>query len=403
VGFFKRLFSADYRAAVSAEAAGDLELAAERYALAGQIPAAVRVHLARASRAETRADEIAALYDALHWAERDTPCYVKAARALGRALLARARAEGIATPRDAERVREAAWLLSEAGDFEAAADALQTIGDERAAAEAYRRGGLVEKMEELLAREEQEAEVDRALRESFAQYELSYRGGQRDAARAALEACVELAADKAEYRRLLDELESRLITGRQVTLKPRRGARVAISARDTVWIGRDPLSDLALRSAGVSRRHARVERRADDAGASTYTLRDAGSRAGTQLAGLPIAGAMPLHGSGEIRLGDTTLAFEVADAGSLRGALVALEVVAGLDAGARLLCVPEDAPIALADMGLDATLVLRDGRPLIRGHGDAPITLNGERIAQGEAQLLRGDLVGIAGEEVEVA
>ena len=47
----RRMFSADYRAAVAAEAAGDVELAAERYALAGEYAGAVRMHLARAARA----------------------------------------------------------------------------------------------------------------------------------------------------------------------------------------------------------------------------------------------------------------------------------------------------------------------------------------------------------------
>ena len=404
VGFFKRLFSADYRAAVSAEAAGDLELAAERYALAGQIPAAVRVHMLRASRAETRADEIAALYDALHWAEYDTPCYTRAARALGRALLARARAEGIATPRDRERVREAAWLLSEAGDLDAAAQALESIGDEEGAAEAYRRGGQVEKMEEILARQQEEVDAERAVREAFSQYELAERGGQRDEARAALEACVQRASEKAEYRRLLDELESRLITGGHVSLRPRRGDRVAIASRDTIWIGRDPLSDLALRSGGVSRRHARLAREASTGGELTYALRDAGSRAGTTLDGLPVAGAVPLDGAGDIGLGDdTALSFEI-DRGAADGApILRLRVDRGLDAGSRLLAAPEDVAIPLDPLGLSAAITFRAGRPHLRATaGPAALHLNGEPIAQGEIQLLRGDVVTIGGEEVDV-
>src|SRR5688572_33268759 len=92
VGFFRRLFSADFRAALAAEAAGDLEVAAERYAVAGHRDAAVRVHLARARRADNRNDEIAALRDALHWAPAEGDSRKQAARALGEALLARCRA-----------------------------------------------------------------------------------------------------------------------------------------------------------------------------------------------------------------------------------------------------------------------------------------------------------------------
>ena len=54
VSFFRRVFSADYRAAVAAEAAGNVDLAAERYALAGEHDGAVRMHLARAARAPAR-------------------------------------------------------------------------------------------------------------------------------------------------------------------------------------------------------------------------------------------------------------------------------------------------------------------------------------------------------------
>ena len=400
MGFFKRLFSADYRAAVSAEAAGDLELAAERYALAGQIPSAVRMHLARASRAASRADEIAALYDALHWAERGTPCYEKAARALGRAQLARARAEGVATPRDRDRVREAAWLLSEAGEFEAAGEALESIADERGAAEAYRRGGFVEKMEELLAREGHQAEAERALREAFSRYEVHASGGQRDAAREALAECVARAEEKAEYRRLLDDLESRLITGGHVVLRPRRGERVALSARETVWLGRDALCDFVLRSADVSRQHARIERRTAADGGASFTLRDAGSRAGTTFGGLPVHGEVPLEGSGEIGLGaKLTLAFERDEGASL----LALRITSGLDVGAHLMCAAEETPIPLERAGIPGAVVFRSGRPYFRATASAPtLSLGGERIAQGEVQLIRGDVLALGTTEVDV-
>src|SRR5262249_46482278 len=66
--FFRKVFSADYRAAVAAEAAGNVDLAAERYALAGEHAGAVRMHLARAARAPTRQAELGALRDAMRWA-----------------------------------------------------------------------------------------------------------------------------------------------------------------------------------------------------------------------------------------------------------------------------------------------------------------------------------------------
>src|SRR5688572_4339532 len=105
------MFSSDYRAAIQAEAAGNVDLAAERYGLAGEHEGAVRMHLARAARAPNRHAEIAALRDAMRWAGEDPELKRQAAAALGKALWEAAQAEGIATERDRMRVREAADLL----------------------------------------------------------------------------------------------------------------------------------------------------------------------------------------------------------------------------------------------------------------------------------------------------
>src|SRR5256885_14565483 len=95
----RRMFSADYRAAVAAEAAGDVELAAERYALAGEYAGAVRMHLARAARAPTRLGELGALRDALRWAADDPMLRRQPAAAPRQALWGAVRAQGIAPPR----------------------------------------------------------------------------------------------------------------------------------------------------------------------------------------------------------------------------------------------------------------------------------------------------------------
>src|SRR6476659_9610816 len=105
------MFSADYRAAVAAEAAGNVDLAAERYALAGEHEGAVRMHLARAARAGTRQAEIAALRDALRWAGDDPQLVKQASKALGGGLWESGRVEGSATERDRTKVREAADFL----------------------------------------------------------------------------------------------------------------------------------------------------------------------------------------------------------------------------------------------------------------------------------------------------
>ena len=396
MGFFKRLFSADYRAAVAAEAGGDFELAAERYALAGYREAAVRVHLARASRAQTRADEISALRDALHWAEEGTGERHHVLRALGQALLVKSRAEGVATDRDRERVREAALFLLEAGEHRAAGEAFESLGDEGAAAAAYRHGGLLDLMEQSMGRDEERFDRARAVRQSFADYELHLRGGARDQALAAIRRCVEAAEDSAEYRRLQDELESRLIAGGRVALHLRRGERVTVAALPRVAIGRDPLCEVVLRSAGVSRRHAEIEVE-PDGGGLRFAVRDAGSRNGTRLGGLPLAGAVPLGGAGSFALSDDCAIDFTAEAD-----LLALRIERGLDRGAAALLGAVGRPISLGRFGCAIDLRFDGGRPVLIHPPGQPLVLNGERLMAGDVQLLHRDHVTVGGHEIEV-
>src|SRR5262249_25965723 len=153
---------------------------------AGENAGAVRMLLARAARAPTRQAELGALRDAMRWAGEDPALRRQAAKALGRALWDNAKAEGIATERDRAKVREAADLLVVGDDHQTAGEALETIGDHQAAAQAYSAGGLVEKMEHAL--QEDEARDDRAREEAdaFASYETHMRVGRRDDARSDL-------------------------------------------------------------------------------------------------------------------------------------------------------------------------------------------------------------------------
>ncbi len=399
MGFFKRLFSADYRAAVAAEAAGDYELAAERYALAGHREAAVRVHLARASRAGSRADEINALRDALHWADEGAPERRRVVRALGQALLVKTQAEGVATERDRERVREAAALLVEAGEHRAAGEAYESLGDDAAAAAAYRQGGMLDLMEQSLMRDEERSERERELRQSFADYELHLRGGARDAALEAIRRCVAAADGTSEYRRLHDELESRLVAAGRVALHLRRGDRVSLTALPRVVIGRDPQCDLVLRSAGVSRRHAEIQVEVDGPERTLrFTLRDAGSRNGTRLAGLPVAGTVPLTGEGSFALSDDCIIDFSASPD-----LLTLRIDRGLDRGSIALVGVEGSPIRLAGVGVEADLEFRRGRPILLHPPGASVILNGERLMAGDVQLLHRDEISLGGSEIEVA
>jgi hypothetical protein len=255
-------------------------------------------------------------------------------------------------------------------------------------------------MEKVLGREEERARQRRALRQAFADYQMHMRTGDRDAARDALRTCLELSDDTSEHRRLLDQLESRLITGGRAVLRIRQGARVAVAGGGPVVLGRDSLCDLALRSGGISRRHAEI--RCDEAdGAARFTLRDLGSRNGTLIGGMPIGGAVPLTERGRFHLGDQCeLAYAVAG----EPPVLDLRVDGGLDAGTVLLFGAAGARLPLAQVAeLAAVVTFRDGRPLLAPAGDSHvISLDGEPVTRGVVQLIHGDRLAVDGVEVDV-
>jgi tetratricopeptide (TPR) repeat protein len=387
----RRMFSADYRAAVAAEAAGDVELAAERYALAGELEGAVRMHLARAARAPTRITELGALRDAMRWAGDEPVLRRQAAAALGKALWEAARAEGIATERDRAKVREAADLLVTGDNHALAGEALETIKDHQAAAHAYSAGGLVERMESALAKDEAAQHAVHEETDAFAGYQTAMRIGRRDEARGELVRALAAASAASEYRRLLDHLDTALLTAGKLELKRRGKPLIVVCVAPHLVLGRDPLCDLTLRAGGVSRQHAEIEHAGE-----AFAVRDLDSRNGTTLAGLPLAGRVPLVGSGQIGLGDECEIDFAAHAGGLT-----LRVRGGLDRGVALIAGREGAPIDLAPLGVAIDVVFHRGRPLL-GRAGRAVMFNDEPLGDVRVQLIRGDRLRVDGDEIDI-
>lgn len=381
MGFFRQLLSPDLREARTAEAAGDPDRAATHYGLAGDREGAVRMHLARAARAADRAAEIACLRDALHWAGDEPTLVARTSAALGRALVAKLTAEGVATARDRERLREAAELLTAGAAHREAGEAYRVIGDLGAAAAAFSAAGLIDKVEATLGEDEARAGRERQARAAFADYELALGVGRRSDARTALVAS--LAAEPSDDRqRLLDQLAAELITSGRVELRPRGGDPIVATSRSVIGLGRDAVCELPLRTGGVSRRHAEIE-----LGPDGFALRDAGSRNGTLIGGLPVVGRVPLAGRGAVELGeDCRIEFAV------EGGALYLRVATGLDRGRRLVAAPAGRTIELAPAGLACTLRFVDGAPWL-GRPGAALTLGTTRIGAGEVQLMSGDVV----------
>ncbi len=245
-------------------------------------------------------------------------------------------------------------------------------------------------MELALARDEQRARNQRRLKSAFEEYELHLRGGDRESALSAIRLCCDLAESKGAYRRLLDDLVRKRISDGRVVLRRKEGGRVAVlSGGPVVTVGRHATCGLALRSGGVSRIHAEIAYQ--DGG---FLLRDAGSKAGTFVGGLPVEGSVPLRGAGAFLLGDDTELGFVEAAGTLR-----LEVSRGLDRGAILVHAP-GGPVALdAPLAIAARLRFEGGRPLLEA---GALRLNGVRVQRGAAQLIREDVVAVGDDEIEV-
>lgn len=418
------MLSADYRRAVAAEAAGNLESAAEHYGLVDDRASAVRVHLLRAARAGGRAQELAALRDALHWAGADPTLRQRPAAELGKSLLAGLEAEGIATERDRERLREAAELLVAGGEYQRAGDALAKIGDHLGAADAYSAGGLVEAMEEALAKDDDGQRRVREEHEAYASYQTALAVGRRDAARAELARCVALASGNPEYRRLLDGLESKLVTAGRIELVVRGRPPLVVCAVRRIVLGRDALCDLVLRSGGVSRQHAEIEVEAP----ARFVLRDVGSRNGTSVGGLPIAGAVELGAAGAFALGDEctiehervpsaagpTAAVRALPTGPLAAStspsagpverpVLRLRVSAGLDRGTSLWATTDEVAIELTPAELGVAICFREGRPFLWATTAREVRFQGEPLGPVAVQLIRGDRLRVDGVDVDVA
>jgi len=395
VRFFKRLFSSDRRSAIRAEGVGDFELAAARYALAGDSEAVVRMHLERATRARSREQEIDCLRDALHWSREDKDLLAKTQPALARALLSRAKAQGVTTQRDREHVREAAELLECSELYADAGDAFLSIGDREAAAHNYRAGGLVAKLEHALNAEDNESERSRIERSEFANYKMHLAGGDRDQALCSLRACIQAADDSSDYRRRLHVIEAQRITAGTVTLRTQDARTMVFSGAPEIHIGRDNACTLPLHSQGISRRHAIIGVAVDN-GHAQFQLVDAGSRNGTRVGGMPLQSSLVMRDSGIFQLGDSLeIHFSIVED------ILHLEVRSGVDAGEQLWACSEASELSLSPLDVDALIRFRDGRPYLH-RANGAISLNGERIVHGEIQLIHGDRFAIDSREIEV-
>lgn len=379
--WLRRLFSRDYRNAIAAEAAGDYILAAEQFALAGMPLKVAEMHLIRAKRvdAAARAD---VLDDALRWIRRvEDPESIPEdlRKELSQALLVESKALSMGDPRRLSLATQAAELNEELGNLREAGEAYELVGEKDEAVRCYEAAGHIEGMERLLEEETRSRASTRAVDDAFEEYESALRIGDRAGARAALRRCCSDAPGQG-YERMLNELEKKFPEPGQVVLRL-DGLRFVVIGASPAFLGRGD-AHLRLRHAGISRRHAAIDQSVDG-----FALRDAGSRNGTLIGGLPLAGSVPLDGSGIIGLGDQcTLQF------SASSESVELEVLDGPDRGLKAIVVKSTwtSPNHVFDVAF------RDGLATVFARDGGTLSINGSP-TKGPITLLYGDTIEASG------
>jgi hypothetical protein len=305
--------------------------------------------------------------------------------AAGEALLVRS-ARPPLTELERRSLRQAALLLSDGGDHLRAANLCEELGDYARAADAWGALGDLDRMEAALAREEARDRIRRGAADAMRRFEVLMTGGERRLAVAAAAEIPTGAEEAATARQLAARIDSRLVRGRGVTLRPPGSPPVRLAALPAL-LGRDALVEVPLRDPGVSRRHARV--RASDDGDGALVVEDAGSRGGVLVGGARLGGALPLRGEGEMSLGPTAvIGFRAAPGGRL-----VLRGQSGLDRQLLALVGAEPLPLELVVPGSDGLwLEFGGGVARLGRRSDRAVRVDGHFIGGG-CDLLHGDVI----------
>ena len=295
------LFGRARRRAATARAAelgGELAKAVLLWADAGEPGEAARVMILRG---DSEADPTRRLPHYIQAAATAPEGHASRAAALKkRALLVMALAsESGASAVARHDLLEAARDLESVGEPESAAEAYARAGDTDGQARALAQAGDVEKLELLLTDQHAKDRGDRRRHDSFAEIELLVASGRRREALAAAEvlaAASDAPAGAQTARGRAQQLRARRAHGPVARLLV-NDAPVALVLGDEVIIGRTE-GALQVASQAISRRHLALSR-VD----GVVQARDLGSRNGTVLRGLSIAGSVAVGDGVDLRLG----------------------------------------------------------------------------------------------------
>jgi hypothetical protein len=385
---FDRLFGrGDARAARKAELTGELAQAVVLWAEAGRPDEAARVMLLRGDaesdprtrlRHYTQAVATAPEGHEIKREARRKRASLTVTLAGDAAVSMVARGDVIAAAKDLEAI----------GDSAQAAEAYALAGDTEGEARALAKAGDVDKLEDLLASRQSKERGERRRQEAHGQIDLFFTGGRRREALLAAEAFTQEQPEDAIARERVQSIAGRRVKGPVVRVVLGE-TPLTLVLGDEVVVGRTEGS-LTIASHAISRRHLSIAR----AGAQPWSevlVRDLGSRNGTQLRGMALAGAVSVGMGLELSLG-REVPLRLAPSDALTGA-TALDLhgeryvaplgPAKLGIGAWRLevasdgwleLVTDDAPTALMDgMTLVARVTLLVGDVFARERGGGPV------------------------------
>lgn len=364
-----RAHAAALAQARSAELRGELAQAAALFAQAGRLDEAARVMVLRGDAETEPAARLRHYVQAVETAPDDSPARALARKKRANLVLAMAAdAPGALGPALRQDVATAARELEELGDFPRAAEAYALAGEVDGEAHALARAGEVDKLDALLLAQQGRDREALARRQAHEELGMLVASGRRREAAAMARA----AADDA-LRERGRSLEARRVSGDVLRVAIRKCEMVLVLGEEVV-VGR--VGTIAIASAAVSRQHVAVSRRDGE-----IVVRDLGSRNGTMLRGLALAGEARVGEGLELRLGNE-VPLVVRAASELAGA-VAIEI-----AGTRYV-----APLGPAALGVGRWRLERADEWIELVTGDAPPAFAGSLRLSERVALLAGDVI----------
>lgn len=271
----------------------------------------------------------------------------------------------------------AARELEELGEHERAAEAYALVGDLESQARALAHAGSVDRLDALLDTQHSQERDARTRREAHDRFTSLVASGQRREA-----ALLARASDDDLLREVGRTLEARRPASNAVRLRL-AGRSFAVVLGPEVIIGRapeapgEPTGAIAVRSVALSRKHAALLRRGQE-----VFVRDLGSRNGTFLRGLRLAGEVSVGYGLNLDLGGE-VPLSVRRTEDLPGAVA---IVVG---GVRYV-----APLGVASVGVGKWRVERgtDGWTELVTDDDPPAHAEGLRLVP-RVTLLVGDAI----------